>query len=358
MALNFQPPSFVQPNQYADLPRGLDDIFNTYLRNKALREQQQAAAEDRRYARFGQRMAFGGLDPATVTDDQFSAALRPPQAGPMATPSPAGGFPTAAPMGPTSQAPSNLAPQAGIPESVNVTKLRELFATRKNAAALASMEQMLGLKKTQAEIGKLQAAAAGGGLDAEARAKIENQITGDYFGNKAVTDFQSVRDAFRKITALSKKDLGIADIGTVYSFIKILDPGSAVREGETIIVQSANPGIQKLAMLWNQFVKGDVTPEQVKGQITEAARDLYKAQEIGYRDFRGSQVRRTQQYPGLNPDIVAPDLGIPEAEMAGLLGSQAAQAGGKPDMAARIRELSGRGLDRAAIKATLQKEGY
>lgn len=162
MALNFQPPSFVQPLQYeaiGNISGGIDELYNTYLRQQAFNQERelrglqiQGQREDLAANRFSRRVALDGVDSSQVTEDTWRAAMAQPAAGPFATPAPAGGLPTLGPAGPTSApAPSNLAPQMGLPENFNVVKFREFLNQRKKTAALEAFEKMASLRKEQSQ---------------------------------------------------------------------------------------------------------------------------------------------------------------------------------------------------------------
>lgn len=212
--------------------------------------------------------------------------------------------------------PGQPAPQSSLIDTIN-----KFISERDAKKSMASQEQTLGMKKTQAEIDALGRKDRGGvaAIDLKDKAAIEGRLYDDYRNAQPVKNLVLVRDAVRNIAALSKSKTGIADIGIVYSLVKVLDPASAVKEGEITLSQSANPAAQKIADAWNNAAKGRLGNDEKNKQILSAARAIYKETERGANMERDAVSKRGNQYQ-INPDIAFPQWGIPQKEFDAMEG--------------------------------------
>lgn len=88
--------------------------------------------------------------------------------------------------------------------------------------------------------------------DPQQRITFENQEKDDFSKNPVVTGFQQQSDAYKKMTGLKDQATGASDVGILYSYIKLLDPTSAVREGEIATAQNTNNIPTNIVNLYNR----------------------------------------------------------------------------------------------------------
>ena len=115
------------------------------------------------------------------------------------------------------------------------------------------------------------------GLDKEQRTRVAGLLD-DY--DKQVKDKKTVLSQSKQIDALStlalssNKDEGsraAAQIGTIFSFMKMLDPSSTVREGEYATAQNTAGVDDKIRNAYNKAVNGSfLTDGQIKGYVATA----------------------------------------------------------------------------------------
>jgi len=93
-------------------------------------------------------------------------------------------------------------------------------------------------------------------------------------------DQKKIDAAFRKIQKAGAKATAAGDMSLIFSFMKILDPGSTVREGEFATAQNAAGVQEKVLNLYNRALDGTrLGPAQRKdfldqaGLLTEAQRE-------------------------------------------------------------------------------------
>jgi hypothetical protein len=306
--MDYRPPSFRQPQQY-DIPASLDSIFNHY-------QQMTAQAEQSKLQGIELRNKLG-VDPRNMTEEQLDRGF----AGPTVTPAKPGsgsfdmGGNQAVPATPEQTTFDRDPHVAAIQRHIQTRRQGESAGVRKNALENTKTEAEIG--KLNAEAGKLGREGGAGAIDLKDKAAIEGRLYDDYRNAQPVKNLVLVRDAVRNIAALSKSKTGIADIGIVYSLVKVLDPASAVKEGEITLSQSANPAAQKIADAWNNAKQGRMGNDEKNRQILSAARAIYKETEAGANMERDAVAGRGKQY-GIDPEIALPRLGIPQNEFDGM----------------------------------------
>lgn len=122
-------------------------------------------------------------------------------------------------------------------------------------------------------------------------------IIGDYrkefLGNDEVKDFRKVTNATRQIVTLMQGEgSAMGDIAGVFSFMKSLDPTSAVLQGEQATVQNAAGVPANIRNYYNRLASGrGLTPEQ-RADMMSTALSIYGSRAQSYNTF-------TNTYRGL-----------------------------------------------------------
>ena len=80
---------------------------------------------------------------------------------------------------------------------------------------------------------------------------------------KVSTPFQKVEGNHKKLKAALLKQTGVGDMSAIFMYMKMLDPGSVVRESEFSAAQQTAGVMQQVIILGKQLMKGDkLTPSQ------------------------------------------------------------------------------------------------
>lgn len=118
-------------------------------------------------------------------------------------------------------------------------------------------------------------------------------------------DFIQMRDAFNKIQSAS--DTGAGDVSLIFSFMKIIDPGSTVREGEFATAEQTAGIPTRIVNLYNQALEGDRLGDTQRQAFKAEAGNLFNAQlrtQKGLeKSFSGLATRAN-----MNPEDVAIDF--------------------------------------------------
>lgn len=154
----------------------------------------------------------------------------------------------------------------------------------------------------QREIEKVDIANQGKAFENEE--KLANKYQGE---SKA---FRDLSDAYQKTNVLfdKAKDSAPATLAAATAYMKLLDPGSVVRESELGMALNATGKLDKAANYMTRISKGEVlTDSQIK-LFKEATKDVYKAatkqQRLLDKNYKEVALRNK-----LNPKNVIQDVG-------------------------------------------------
>lgn len=133
----------------------------------------------------------------------------------------------------------------------------------------------------------------------------EKQLRSEYMTESK--PFTDLRTNYQKIQASSQDTTGASDIALVYSFMKMLDPTSVVREGEFATAENAGGIDSKITTLYNNVLNGQrLSPQVRKDFVTQAGRQ-YSQQAQTYQQIKKKYADLASKL-GLDPDNVAPDI--------------------------------------------------
>lgn len=132
-------------------------------------------------------------------------------------------------------------------------------------------------------------------------------------------DFVAVRDAFGRLQAASQDTTGASDVAMVYGFMKMLDPGSVVREGEFATAENTAGIPDQVRQLYNRALTGERLPPQVRQDfMQQAGRQFTNAK--ARQDATVEQYSSLAKSYGFDPALIGIDLtagvGIPPAPAA------------------------------------------
>ncbi len=294
--MNYQPPSFRKPQEF-DIPGSIDGIFQQYQQMKD--RQNQEGRQD-----FADTVQYG-----TPIRNLSPEQLQRGAMGPTVTP--------AVPQGPY---PDNMVslPTPARPEQVqfdndpHVAAIQRFIQTKKQGAAQGVRKENADIGLTEAktknelaEAGKRNADAGNAG--AAKGLKAEDDLRGEL--QTLSKPFVQVRDAMGRIEAAAKNPSAAGDLALIFNYMKVLDPGSTVREGEFATAQNSAGMPERIRAKYNQVVNGKRLEETQRADFVDRARDLYKSQENIQKNTEG-QYRELASRRGANPQNVILDQGL------------------------------------------------
>lgn len=102
---------------------------------------------------------------------------------------------------------------------------------------------------------------------------------------KATGDFSKIEDAFAKVKATQEGEVtGASDIALIFNFMKMLDPGSVVREGEFATAENAGGAFERFGNMYNKLLTGErLTPKQRNMLVSESEKIFDSASKINQK---------------------------------------------------------------------------
>jgi len=195
------------------------------------------------------------------------------------------------------------------PENIYAKRAEERGETQPRTAPTAAIRPIIGTTtaeeraRQEREEGRSvrgeARAEAGLGLQIESAARSEREynqrLIGDYrqqfLGMPEVRDFREVANSARQIIALSEgarteeDERAMSDMALVFSFMKALDPGSTVREGEYASARNAAGIPDRIRTAYNNLISGEGLSPTQRAEMSRVARTLYNQRLTGYNEM-------------------------------------------------------------------------
>jgi len=128
----------------------------------------------------------------------------------------------------------------------------------------------------------------------------------EFRADPVVRQFNDVQAATKQIVQLATRTdneatPGPGDVAMIFSFMKALDPGSVVREGEQATAANAGGIPETVRNYYNSIVKGDKLSPQLQREFANTAISIYNARRGSY-DNLANTYRGLVQDAGGDPD--------------------------------------------------------
>jgi hypothetical protein len=118
-----------------------------------------------------------------------------------------------------------------------------------------------------------------------------------------VIDFNTVEQSYNKMLAAASKPSGVGDMALMFGFMKILDPGSAVKEGEYANAEKAGSIPQNVWRMYNKILDGEKLPPELRAKFIEQGKLLVGAAALKYKDVEDEFGSLSDQY-GIDRSLI------------------------------------------------------
>lgn len=163
---------------------------------------------------------------------------------------------------------------------------------------LSPSEQRAAAREERAEQREQQREQAGSRRD-------EVNLRREFNNRQEVKDYATVRSAYQSVQAAARQPSAAGDLSLIFAYMKILDPGSVVREQEFANAQNAAGIPDRVRNLYNRALNGQrLNPNQRRDFINQA-NNLFQTRQQTY-DRIASEYRGYAESYGVSPDRVAP----------------------------------------------------
>lgn len=166
------------------------------------------------------------------------------------------------------EAEAKLAPERFL-AGLNLTQAQIKQAEAAQAASKAA-ERASGAAAQRAAA-EAQSLAAGI-IPIEQRPKIETDFRKEYATQTA--GYREVKSAYGRV--LASQDNAVGDLSLIFGYMKMLDPGSVVREGEFATAQNAAGVPDRVLNLYNRILSGERLNENQRKSFKGQAEVLFK----------------------------------------------------------------------------------
>lgn len=157
-------------------------------------------------------------------------------------------------------------------------------------------------------------------------------------------DFIQVRDSYARINESAKNPSAAGDLALIFNYMKMLDPGSTVREGEFATAQNSAGVSERVRAMYNKAITGERLTDSTRNDFTSRSSALYKRQLQTHKKNASEYTALARRY-GLNPNKVITNFELddmPEADQRPATAPPAGvnqQTGWTPQKESRYQEL-------------------
>lgn len=189
------------------------------------------------------------------------------------------------------EAQAKFAPEKfGLEIDLTKSQIEQAKAARRAQDAAAA--------KSGAEAARARAEAdqmAAGIIPVEKRPDAESKFRKEY--SDQTKGYQEVKSAYGRV--LASEDNAVGDLSLIFGYMKMLDPGSVVREGEFATAQNAAGVPERIQNIYNQVVSGQRLSPSQRQSFKGQAGKLYSTAQTQEAQVRQGIERIAKGY-GLN----------------------------------------------------------
>lgn len=135
--------------------------------------------------------------------------------------------------------------------------------------------------------------------------KQETTLRKEFEGSPEAKQFKTVEDSYKVINSIEPSPAG--DLSLIFSYMKMLDPGSTVREGEFANAQNAGSVPDRIYNMYNKIISGERLNDAQRTDFKNQAKQLYITRQKAYGEAANKYRTMGSQYK-LNPEMIAPTV--------------------------------------------------
>lgn len=162
--------------------------------------------------------------------------------------------------------------------------------------------------------------------------ETEKKLRDEYVGQ--TKDFKTIQSAWRSIKTSGGEPSAAGDMSLIFGYMKLLDPGSTVREGEYANAQNAGGVPDRVIASYNKLINGQILSDAQRKDFLGQAKKQYDSRRGEYSELKKSYTALAKEY-GLEPKRVVVEFDMPEE-----VTQQQAQQGQKEALAAQLDAMA------------------
>lgn len=145
-----------------------------------------------------------------------------------------------------------------------------------------------------------------GGLTPEKKIEIERQLRGEFL--KQNKDYAVVGDAYNRILVSAVNPSPAGDLALIFNYMKMLDPGSTVREGEFATAAASGSFGERFVAAGKKIVSGERLTDTMRGDFVDRSKKLIGSYKSGYEKSKRVYDKLSDDY-GVKSSRVSIDIG-------------------------------------------------
>lgn len=154
----------------------------------------------------------------------------------------------------------------------------------------------------------------------------ENQLQTKFLNESK--DFKETATAYQRILDSSNNPSAAGDLALIFNYMKMLDPGSTVREGEFANAENSGGVDSRLVAQYNKILSGERLAPEMRQDFVARSGSLYKGQEERHRQREDEFTRIAKDY-GFEPNRVVINLRTKNSTQSNSQGSGTKQQIGR-----------------------------
>ena len=99
-----------------------------------------------------------------------------------------------------------------------------------------------------------------------------------------------------KVSMFDLSKAGAADLALIFNYMKMLDPGSVVRESEFALAASTGGVASRVAAFWDKIIKGGTLDEEMRRDLVGQSRNQFNSAVSNIKAKHKLSVMRAEEY--------------------------------------------------------------
>lgn len=216
---------------------------------------------------------------------------------------------------------SNEPPAPGLPPAqavarINPAGIAQFLPQREQSQSQQEFQQQMadlkqqGLENALTIAGQRVGAANDRATAADTRAAFNQAAELRKEFQSQSKNYQQVRDSYNRIQTSAQSPTPAGDLSMLYNYMKMLDPGSVVRESEFRSAATAKPMLERLGLSWDAIGSvwnGNKMTPGMRQDFLNRASQLYNTENQQHSQ-RVNEYKRVATGFGVNPNMVITDM--------------------------------------------------
>lgn len=201
-----------------------------------------------------------------------------------------------------SQVYRQIAPKSAEEKKAQIMGLENLLQKHRSDLTKSEISLLKSQMGTELSLAKL------GDEGGEKGMEIASKLRNEWLKNPLTKSTQDVAVAYEKVKSSSAEPSAAGDLSLIFNYMKMLDPGSVVREGEFANAQNAAGVPDRVRNWYNKLMSGERLNPTQRQDFTKQAENVFKSQMEQQKRFNKNYETLSEQYGVGSDKVVLPGL--------------------------------------------------